>query len=128
MALFGKGEKGKAKPGQDPNAGVPVMSQRAHCRVCDDYRSFSKCWRRVNPLTQCTACGAPFEDPGKLYEKFQPACPRCGEFLEQPGFEYGLCDTCGSRYELVSGTKPGLLPNKQQRAEMDKHGKVWRIE
>ena len=128
MALFGKGAKAKPKTPQDPTQGTPVLGKRAYCRVCDDYRQFTKCWLRSTQLTQCTGCGLAFEDPATLYEKFQPACPRCGEFLEQPGFEYGLCDGCGSKFELVPGTKPGLLPNRQQRAEMDKHGKAWRID
>ena len=50
------------------------------------------------------------------------------EFLEQPGFEYGQCDGCRSKYELVTGAKPGLLPNKQQRAEMDKVGKARSVD
>lgn len=128
MALFRKGDKEKPSAAQNPNQGAPVIGRRAHCRICDDYRQFTKCWLRPKFLTQCPGCGLPFENPGELYKKFQPACPRCGEFLEQPGFEYGLCDSCGSKYELVPGTKPGLLPNRQQRAEMDKHGKAWRIE
>jgi hypothetical protein len=128
LALFGKGEK--EKPGQDkgPSGAVPVVGRKAFCRICDDYRQFSRCWLRPKHVTQCPECGVRFENVPALYAKFQPACPRCGAFLEQPGFEYGLCDGCGSRYELVPGTKPGLLPNQRQRAEMDKHGKVWRIE
>jgi hypothetical protein len=57
-----------------------------------------------------------------------PACPQCGELLEHPGFEYGLCDVCGSKHELVPGTRPSLLPNKVQREAMAKHGRVWRHE
>lgn len=79
-------------------------------------------------MTQCTACGLAFPNPAELYKKFQPVCPRCGEYLEQPGFEYGLCDGCGSKFELVVGAKPGLLANRQQREEMNKLGKVWRLE
>ncbi len=81
---------------------------------------------RVDVFFQCPCCGLEFGDPEPFYKEIQPACPQCGEFLEQPGFEYGLCDGCGSKYELMPGTKPGLLPNKEQRAEMDTHGKVWR--
>jgi len=81
---------------------------------------------RVGLLIQCPGCEAPLEDPGTIYADFQPACPACGEFLEQSGFEYGLCDGCGSKYELVQGTRPGLLPNREQRAEMAKHGTVWK--
>jgi len=79
-------------------------------------------------VEECPCCDLKFEDPPFLYKRFQPTCPRCGEFLEQPNFEYGICDGCGSKYELMPGTKPGLLPNKAQRQEMDSHGKVWRIE
>jgi len=64
-----------------------------------------------------------FDDPAGLYRRALPVCARCGEYLEHPGFEYGLCDGCGSKYELVAGAKPGLLPNLKQRQEMDKHGK-----
>jgi hypothetical protein len=66
-----------------------------------------------------------FENPAALYNKNQPACPTCGEFLEQPGFEYGLCDGCGSKYEIMQGTVPSLLPNKKQRHAMNKVGKSW---
>ena len=128
MALFGKGDKAKPRGAQGGAEAVPVVGREAHCRICDAYRPFSKCWLRSKHMTRCPGCGIVFESPAQLYEKFQPSCPECGEFLEQPGFEYGLCDQCGSKYELVQGTKPGLLPNRQQRAEMDKHGKVWRIE
>ena len=69
-----------------------------------------------------------FEDLDMVYRRFQPACPACQEFLEQPGFEYGFCDGCGSKYEIMTGSKPGLLPNKAQRAEMNKHGRSWRLE
>ena len=85
----------------------------------------TRCWVRTAYLTQCMCCGLAFENPAALYQRNQPACPRCGEFLEHPGFEYGLCDVCGSKYELVAGAKPGLLPNKRQRDEMNKHGKAW---
>lgn len=63
-----------------------------------------------------------FQNTRQLYAQLQPACPQCGEFLEQPGFEYGFCDRCGSKHEIVPGTKPGLLPNAQQRAEMARRG------
>ncbi len=128
MALFGKGDKGKARARRGADEALPVVGRRAFCRICDDYRQFTKCWLRAQHIAKCPECGLVFQNPAELYEKFQPACPRCGEFLEQPGFEYGICDGCGSKYELVPGTKPGLLPNRQQRAEMDKHGKIWRIE
>jgi hypothetical protein len=81
---------------------------------------------RLSFVTKCTGCGAILDNPEPLYAEFQPACPRCGEFLEQPHFIYGLCDGCGSKFELMDGTKPGLLPNRQQRAAMEAHGKTWR--
>jgi len=125
MALFGKGGKDAAKGNRQKDAGpVPVVGRTAYCRICDDYRQFSKCWMRQRPVTQCTGCGAALDNAAELYKKFQPACPRCGEFLEQPGFEYGLCDGCGSKFELVAGTKPGLLPNRKQREQMDTFGKA----
>jgi len=130
VALFGKGEKARAKsqPIRNPNEAMPVVSRNAFCRICDDYRTFTKCWLRPRHMTQCPECGLAFGDVAELYKKFQPVCPKCGAFLEQPGFEYGLCDGCGSKFELVTGAKPGFLPNGQQRAEMEKLGKVWRIE
>jgi hypothetical protein len=79
-------------------------------------------------VMRCSCCGLVFENPAALYKRLQAACPKCGEFLEQPGFEYGLCDGCGSRYELVPGTKPSLLPNRAQRAAMAKYGRAWRKE
>jgi hypothetical protein len=126
VALFGKGDKTKAE--RDPNEGVPVVGRRAFCRICDDYRQFTRCWLRPKQVTRCPECGLVFENVEELYRKFQPACPNCGEFLEQPGFEYGYCDECGSKFELPTGAKPGLLPNRKQRAEMDKFGKVWRYD
>lgn len=126
MALFGRSDKAKSAEAASPVR--PVMGREALCSACNARKTFSRCWMRVEPVTQCSCCGLVFPNPRALYAKTHPACPQCGEFLEQPGFEYGLCDTCGSKYELVQGTKPGLLPNKKQRAEMDKVGKVWRRE
>lgn len=126
MALFGRGTKDKSDETNSPIR--PVMGREALCRVCNDRKPFTRCWLRVGPIRQCTCCGLVFENPAELYARFQPICPQCGEYLEQPGFEYGLCDVCGSKHELVTGSKPGLLPNKQQRAQMDKLGKVWRRE
>jgi hypothetical protein len=103
----------------------PIVGRPAWCRVCNREQQLSRCWRRTSQMTQCTACGSPFENPAALYRRFQPACPNCAEPLEQPGFDYGLCDGCGSKYEIVEGAKPGLLPNRQQRAEMEKSGKSW---
>lgn len=134
MALFGKTEK-KATPTpaakesrvahRDSDSARPVVGREVFCRICDKRQQFSRCWLRVNFEVRCPCCGMAFENPAEPYMKFQAACPQCGENLEQPGFEYGLCDGCGSKYELVPGTKPGLLPNKKQRAEMEKHGKAW---
>ena len=69
-----------------------------------------------------------FESAETLYGRSLPACPKCGEYLEQPTFEYGLCDGCGSKYELVDGTLPNLLPNLYQRQEMDKVGRIRRLD
>jgi len=125
VALFGKSEKPSSKHSHEA---VPVVGREVYCRICDAYRPFTKCWLRQQPMTRCPECGAIFHDVEALYRKFQPVCPQCGAFLEQPGFEYGLCDVCGSRFEIVTGAKPGLLPNRRQRAEMAKHGKAWRLE
>lgn len=125
MALFGRDERKRSREAKTPASVRPLVGREALCRICDARRQFSTCWLRANYEVQCQCCGLVFENPALPYQKSLPACPRCGECLEQPGFEYGLCDGCGSKYELVPGTKPGLLPNKQQRAEMDKHGKVW---
>lgn len=124
MGLFGK-KKAEANAGPQM---LPVTGKKAHCPVCMTHRQFSRCWRRASAVTQCTCCGLVFEDVEALYKRVQPECPQCGEYLEQPMFEYGLCDVCGSKLELVDGTKPGLLPNKKQRAEMAKRGRVWRQE
>ncbi len=124
MALFRRGDK--EKPGQSPK--IPTAPQQAYCRICREKRTFSNCWMRRVPLTQCECCQAPFEHPEALYKKIQPACPRCEEPLEQPGFEYGLCDGCGSKYELTAGTPPGLLPNKQQRDKMNAIGRSRYVE
>lgn len=130
MALFGKGSrKKKAVEAQAAaSKSQPVPGHVACCLVCGDRQQFSRCWVRIGRIVQCPGCGAAFSDPAKIYAQFQPACPHCGEFFEQPGFEYGLCDGCGSKHELVQGSKPGLLPDRKQRAEMAKHGKVWRQE
>lgn len=76
-------------------------------------------------MTECPHCHLEFSDIEKLYQKRQPMCSKCGEFLESPGFEYGACDGCGSKYEFVDGAKPSLLPDKRQRDEMDQVGKAW---
>ena len=135
MAMFKKKEtqaapskrKAKAQTQAQSADAVQAPAREAFCRICEERTKFSKCWRRVNPVRQCPTCKTQFQNVAALYQEFQPACPKCGEFLECPGFEYGLCDKCQSRYELVSGTKPGLLPNQQQRKAMDRVGKArWR--
>lgn len=123
MALFGLGDK--ARKSQD--AGEPVYllpGKRAYCRICEADRTFTRAWRRVKHVRQCPCCNLPFEDVAKVYAQHQPQCPRCEEPLEQPGFEYALCDGCGSKFELAEGIKPGWLPNLQQRQESAKHGKL----
>lgn len=117
--------KGKSRDGEKVTGARPVMGREALCRLCSDRKRFSRCWLRTEPVRRCGCCGQVFEDPAALYRRSQPACPTCGECLEQPGFEYGFCDGCGSKYELVAGAKPGLLPNKRQRAEIDRVGKSW---
>lgn len=123
MALFGRGNSDKAKKGVEETH--PIVGRVIYCRICDAERMFTRSWRRNMQMQKCPCCGAAFENPAALYQHFQPVCPRCAEPLEQPGFDYGLCDGCGSKYEIVEGAKPGLLPNQVQRAEMDKHGKSW---
>ena len=118
MLFFGKKNKGG-------NTAVnPLVGRRAFCSVCNADQLFSKCWRRAAMVRQCTACETPFENAGELYRGFQPSCPKCGEFLEHPGFDYGMCDVCGSKFELPDGAKPGLLPNKEQRHRMGIFGPV----
>ncbi len=131
MALFG-GRRDNNRPtpsreGAAPNPppGIrPLPAREVTCGVCDARRTFSRCWERTAPVAVCPGCRGRFDNPAALYRLPQPACPRCGEFLEHPGFQYGLCDTCGSKYEIVPGTKPGLLPNKAQRDEMNKVGRI----
>lgn len=129
MALFGRGEK-KEPSKETPEGSVarPVMGREALCRLCNKRPMFSRCWLRVDRCSRCSCCGLVFDDLNRVYGRIMPTCPRCGEYLEQPGFEYGLCDVCGSKYELVAGTKPSLLPNKAQRAAMEKRGRAWRPE
>lgn len=120
----------KDKPGTDAQGGsaqesYPLVARQAWCSVCDAYRTFTTLWRRAVMMRKCPNCGLAFEDPEPLYQRAQPTCPKCREPLEQPSFDYGYCDSCGSKFELVEGGKPGLLPNQRQRDEMDKHGKSW---
>jgi len=129
MALFGRGEKKDAVP-ENPEASAarPVMGREALCRICDKRQKFTRCWLRAEPVRRCSCCGLVFPDPAVLYAQRMPGCPQCGEPLEHPNFEYGLCDVCGSKHELVTGTKPTLLPNKAQREAMAKYGRMWRHE
>jgi hypothetical protein len=121
--LLGK-KKPEAQSPQQESARA-VMARSAYCRVCKADTQFTRCWLRIRPLQKCPCCGQQFDNPAALYARNQPACPRCGEYLEAQGFEYGLCDGCGSKYELVPNTKPSLIPNKKQRDEMNKVGKSW---
>ncbi len=120
MALFRKSEPGSGKNPQK----TPTLPNQAYCRICRAERVLTNCWRRNAPLRQCECCGMAFENPAALYNRSLPVCPKCEEFLEQPGFEYGTCDGCGSKFELVSGTLPGLLPNRAQREAMNKIGRM----
>ena len=114
MALFSRGKSG--------GDSIPETSlttpKHVYCRICGAMRVFTKCWQRVLEPRVCGCCGLTFDDPIALYQQNFPACPRCEEFLEQPTFEYGICDGCGSKFELVEGTPPNLLPNRGQREEM----------
>ena len=126
MKWLGINASGKADaPSGAAQETFPLMQKQAHCHVCGATRTFTKVWRRASMMARCSGCGLVFEAPAELYKRFQPACPRCEEPLEQPNFEYGYCDQCGSKFELMDGTKPGLLPNQAQRNEMRKHGKSW---
>lgn len=128
MALFRRNDaaKDEAKPASSTPEARSVIARNVYCRICEAYTNFSKCWLRIKPLTKCMGCGTAWPNPRSLYEETQPSCPTCGEWLEFPGFEYGLCDVCGSKYELVEGAKPSLIPNKKQRDAMDAVGKSWR--
>lgn len=125
MGLFRRSEKSEAAVQAGAADKVhPLPARKIFCHVCAGERSFSRCWTRPAVVRTCPCCKTEFSDPAALYRRFQPSCPRCGEFLEQPNFEYGLCDGCGSKFEIMPGTKPGLIPNLKQRQEMDKHGKA----
>jgi hypothetical protein len=125
MALFNRGSGGKPA-GAGPTPDIhPTLGKSAHCNTCGTTQAFTRSWLRVKQVTQCTCCGNALPNAAELYKKRQPACPTCGEWLEQPGFEYGLCDGCGSKYEITEGCKPSLIPNQKQRAEMDKIGRAW---
>lgn len=129
MALFGnKGAQANRQPSQDIESKVPVPPQEWYCRICDARRVFTHCWKRQTMQSGCKCCGTGFELPEKHYKRSQPRCPKCEEYLEQPGFEYGICDGCGSKFELMKGTPANLLPNAQQREEMNKVGKITRLD
>jgi hypothetical protein len=124
MGLFGRGSNRSS----DKPEIHPLTARVIYCRICDAERPFTRCWHRVRMVAQCPCCGLVFEDPRALYARFQPMCPRCEEPLESPGFDYGVCDVCHSKYEIIEGAKPGLLPNLQQRKEMAKYGHARPIE
>jgi hypothetical protein len=118
VALFGRKKDKRGGGSAAADEVRPLLGKKAYCRLCRGDREFSKAWLRMRPVTTCTCCGLVFDDPGMVYAQHQPACPRCREFLEHPGFEYGLCDGCGSKFELVEGAVPSHMPNYQQRKEM----------
>ena len=125
MALFGRGGAASSKTS---GAGATlefhsILGKQAYCRICDKASPFSRCWLRVKPVSKCGCCGTALPDAEALYKRRQPACPACGEWLEQAGFEYGLCDGCGSKYEITEGCRPCLIPNRTQRTDMDKVGR-----
>ncbi len=121
MSWFGKSKESQEQP---PKESVyPLTPRKAHCSVCHAEKMFTKLWRRAGMMAVCPCCKTALENPALLYKQIQAVCPRCDEPLEQPGFDYGLCDGCGSKFELVEGTKPGLIPNYAQRQERDRHGK-----
>ncbi|HOK08348.1 MAG TPA: hypothetical protein PLT82_00745 [Candidatus Hydrogenedens sp.] len=122
MPLFGWGNSEK-KPTKEEVR--PIPGRQIYCRICNGDRMFSRAWRRISHMTTCPCCGLEFPNLQEVYKRFQPVCPRCEEPLEQPGFDYGICDGCGSKYEITEGCKPGLLPNYKQRQEMNKYGKAW---
>ena len=126
MGLFRRNKKAAEEPAlveDGPGGGSTTLARDAHCRLCNGPRHFSRCWLRPRMLTACTHCNTPFDNPKALYAMRQPACTHCGEFLEHPGFEYGLCDDCGSKYELVEGCVPSLLPNAEQRDAINRTGR-----
>ena len=123
MALFQKKEPVGRRPGT-----VPTTPTKIFCRICNAQREIVDCWLRTEAVTTCRGCGTVLENVAALYRRRQPACSACEEPLAQPGFEYGRCQKCGSKYELVSGTPPTLLPSRAQRAAMDRHGKVPNVE
>lgn len=97
------------------------------CRVCEKKTQFSYVWRRKSPQIYCMNCNLEFTDVQSLYNKFGPKCPQCEEPLESLDFDYGLCDDCGSKYELVAGSKPSWLPNQAQREDMNRTGRARNV-
>lgn len=127
MGLFGgRNNQDKAPDSASRPTKRQLPGRKVYCRVCDTEQTFSIVWVRVEPVTTCHACRTPFANPAALYDLVPPACPQCGEYLEHPGFEYGFCDVCHSKYEVMPGTKPNLLPNKAQRDAMNKVGRIWK--
>ena len=121
MGLFGRQDP---KPDAAGERGeFPLPPKKAWCGVCSKEQPLTKVWRRNGMMRRCPCCGLEFEKPAELYARVQAVCPKCDEPLEQPGFDYGFCDGCGSKYELSEGAKPGLMPNLAQLRERDKHGK-----
>jgi len=122
LAIFRK----KSPPAEAKSGKVQGVARRAFCRICEKPQEFSTVWLRTEKIGVCEVCGLDFAETHiDMYARSAPICHRCGEYLEHPGFEYGLCDGCGSKYELVDGVPPNLIPNRQQREEMDKRGKAW---
>lgn len=124
MGLFRR-NKSEGSSGRGKAETHPVPERTAYCRVCQSDQRFSNVWHRAERMRQCPACSLAFTVDNDPYQRFQPACPQCEEPMESDGFEYGFCDGCGSKYELVEGTKPGLLPNKAQRESMGRFGRAW---
>lgn len=127
MAFFRRKKTGDPTPTK-PSSERILVGRESYCRICKDVRTLTRCWHRVGLLSTCPCCQLVFDEPRALYAKNQPMCPRCGEYLEQPGFDYGLCDGCGTKYELAEGTRPGFMPNKEQRTEMERYGRSRSIE
>ncbi len=125
MALFNRGSGDKRAAANATPEVHPTVGKSAHCHICGKHQTFTKSWLRAKPVTQCTCCGHALPNAAELYKKRLPACPTCGEWLEHPGFEYGLCDGCGSKFEITDGCKPAHIPNQQQRAAMNNVGRSW---
>jgi len=118
-AMFRKQEKGE--PARDNIQRLP--SREVFCRICNKATTFSHVWKRISPQSYCMNCGYEFPDVDLVYMPFGPRCPQCEEPLEAAGFDYGLCDECSSKYELVPHTKPSWLPNQAQREKINQQGR-----